>query len=520
MAFTPNSKFCFMQKDSSEIAGTHRLEHDGSLATTILNVNYTMSDALAELIDNSIDADARNVLVRLVRTRGRATGLYVVDDGNGIDEGRLDHAMTFARKRDYEDEAIGMYGVGLKSASLNMANQLDVISKAKSSRASGLRWTRAGAERQIVTELKSEWCGGLLKSFWRTLPWNLSGDGDIELLSGTIVSWSSIEEFETHTASQSNDSKFVDTLMDNLANSLSLTFHRLLARRERGIKIFMDIQDLETTETFGLRALTPLDPFGYPQSGHPDYPKDLLLKGDDLQRLKIRLHIWPKGMRTTNFMIPRASGTAAAPLQGLYVYRNDRLLMAGTWADLDTPEAHKILARAEIDLPKGHVPGVRINFHKTEVTFQPSIAKAIHAARTTDGKSFRDWVSDAQVVNRMKAETTSAKMTLPLPTRLIPASVRRTIEDSGGETREIEVEWSQLPMGKVYAIHGNTVVINEAYRDLFKSGESSGIRGYSMSLTLLLLAIRDVLGVKSTSNVKAKAEVLERIINAAAMETK
>ncbi|WP_345390626.1 ATP-binding protein [Nonomuraea salmonea] len=49
-----------------------------------LGRNHSLETALADLVDNSIDAGATCVLIRLVRKKGRLRSLYVIDNGKGM----------------------------------------------------------------------------------------------------------------------------------------------------------------------------------------------------------------------------------------------------------------------------------------------------------------------------------------------------------------------------------------------------------------------------------------------------
>ncbi|MGP5641613.1 ATP-binding protein, partial [Brachybacterium tyrofermentans] len=79
---------------------------------------------MADLVDNSIDADARNVVVRFVTRGGSPAGLEVIDDGRGMDSATVDDAMEYGHKRDYADDDLGHFGIGLKAASLSQAETL------------------------------------------------------------------------------------------------------------------------------------------------------------------------------------------------------------------------------------------------------------------------------------------------------------------------------------------------------------------------------------------------------------
>src|SRR4026208_1288034 len=77
-----------------------------------LEKDYPLEASVADLVDNSIDARARNVLIRCLKTGDRLGSLCVVDDGIGMDSGAIRRAMQFAARRAYASKDLGMFGVG------------------------------------------------------------------------------------------------------------------------------------------------------------------------------------------------------------------------------------------------------------------------------------------------------------------------------------------------------------------------------------------------------------------------
>ena len=53
-------------------------------ATVFQRIGYELDQALADLLDNSIDANAKHVRVRLVRTRKSMARIIIADNGHGM----------------------------------------------------------------------------------------------------------------------------------------------------------------------------------------------------------------------------------------------------------------------------------------------------------------------------------------------------------------------------------------------------------------------------------------------------
>ena len=104
-------------------------------------MGYSFEDAVADVIDNSISAKAKNIRVLFTMNPDK---LYVgiLDDGNGMSDKELFHAMCYgSRSSEIEREAsdLGRFGLGMKSASLSQCKTMTVISR-KNGIDSAYRW--------------------------------------------------------------------------------------------------------------------------------------------------------------------------------------------------------------------------------------------------------------------------------------------------------------------------------------------------------------------------------------------
>ena len=90
----------------------------GKLDVALRSIGYSFEVAVADVIDNSNDAQAKNVLVRLINTGDGHLDLATWDDGCGMGEKTLKEAMRFGADVSQEIERLGKFGLGLKLASL------------------------------------------------------------------------------------------------------------------------------------------------------------------------------------------------------------------------------------------------------------------------------------------------------------------------------------------------------------------------------------------------------------------
>ena len=85
-------------------------------------MGYSFESAVADIVDNSISAEAKRISIRFA----------ICDDGHGMSSEELFDAMKYGseQKRTGRSESdLGRFGLGLKSASLSQCRKLTVASK-------------------------------------------------------------------------------------------------------------------------------------------------------------------------------------------------------------------------------------------------------------------------------------------------------------------------------------------------------------------------------------------------------
>src|SRR4051812_5574656 len=104
----------------------------GRLDHALRSIGYSFEVAVADIVDNSIDAavvgQECEILIRLVITQKAGIDLVIRDNGSGMDEKQLREAMRFGADVSQEIERLGKFGLGLKLASLSQARALRVVS--------------------------------------------------------------------------------------------------------------------------------------------------------------------------------------------------------------------------------------------------------------------------------------------------------------------------------------------------------------------------------------------------------
>jgi hypothetical protein len=295
---------------------------------------YDLPTALADIIDNSITARARNVWIDM-HWAGPQSRIMIRDDGRGMTEDALRQAMkpgSLSPLADRPKDDLGRFGLGMKTASISQCRCLTVLSRTEGSAAVLRRWDLD----YIASTGTGEW--RLLKR-----PDLLSPEDHAHLdcqKSGTILFWDRLDALVgSAPADDETAQRHFRERADAVKHHLAMVFHRFLKGRG-AVTIHMNGRPIEPWDPF----LEDID-FTEPLSAET-------LSADG-ERAEIKPFVLPHHSRLT----PDQHAAAAGPKgwnahQGFYIYRNRRLLVAGDWLGLGMQkEEHFKLARIRIDLP-------------------------------------------------------------------------------------------------------------------------------------------------------------------------
>jgi hypothetical protein len=323
------------------------------LMESLRDIGYDLNAAVADLVDNSIDADAENIAID-VGLDLEGGWLRISDDGVGMTEGQLDEAMRYGSARDYEPDDLGHFGLGLKTASLSQARRLTVASR--SSMRGPIRIRRwdldhvARVDSWDVQTLRARDCSTVL-----TDP--LSGR------IGTVVLWERLDRIVgARTPGGSAATRRLEAAADGIAEHLAMVFHRFLAGEAPGAPLVIRVAG---------RTLRPWDPFARSEAVTRRLPQQVVLfdHAGSAHEIAVQPYVLPN---QHHFSSPEAHDLAGGPRrwnrqQGLYIYRHHRLIQSGGWNRLRTMDEHAKLARIAIDIPPETDAAFRINVSKMTV---------------------------------------------------------------------------------------------------------------------------------------------------------
>ncbi|MGE4572434.1 MAG: ATP-binding protein [Candidatus Izemoplasmatales bacterium] len=301
-----------------------------NLIESMRNIGYKFETAVADIIDNSIFAKAKNIYINF-NAFAKKPYLIIFDDGIGMNEDELEKAMTYGNKNPKEKREkndLGRFGLGLKSASISQCRKLIVITKKVEINAYSwdLDYIEETKEWSAIKYSKSE-----INHFKYTEIEQLN-----KMKSGTIVLW---ENFDRFSESKENfEDEFLKKI-EILTEHISLVFHRFLGNNTNPLSIFLNT-----------RPVMPIDPFLIGNRATQKKPTQILdIYGE---KVLVQPYILPHLNKISKSEIAALGGIDnLRSSQGYYVYRNKRLIIWGKWFGQYSKNELQKLVRIMVDIP-------------------------------------------------------------------------------------------------------------------------------------------------------------------------
>ena len=305
-----------------------------AIMESLRGLGYTTATALADIVDNSISAGATSVLIDFIWD-GSSSRISILDNGRGMDDPELESAMRLGEKNPLENRDrtdLGRFGMGLKTASFSQCRRLTVAS-VKNDKTSCLRWDLDALDAKST----ADWPlfeGPSLGSEAFLAPLN-------KFKTGTFVLWESLDRIVTKCFS-TND---FNDLIDHVESHFAMVFHRLIQGPNARLEIFLNETPVKPWDPFMIEYESKI--WSSPvvkmktESGNIEVECHVLPHRDKLSPEDYALNGGPEGWTAQ---------------QGFYIYRNERLLVAGGWLGLgkgrawNREEAYR-LARIRLDIP-------------------------------------------------------------------------------------------------------------------------------------------------------------------------
>ena len=351
------------------------------LITSLRDMGYDFSAAVADVIDNSIEAKATRIAVD-VQFDGDNSSVRIADNGRGMTPAQIREALRYGAERDYDvNESLGKFGLGLKTASMSQCQRLTVASRSSTERCEIYahawdldhviqtdRWEIVEVSRQDQTmELRDP----LLET------------------TGTVVLWERLDRILGYQHPYGEMAKKRLLLMcRELEQHLAMVFHRYMTGEGGGRKIKM---------TLNGNPIRPWDPFARQEPATQKLePVTLQYDSDGISgEILIEPYVLP---HQGSFSSLQAHEAATGPekwnkQQGLYIYRANRMIQSGGWSNLRTLDEHLKLARVAVSFKPVLDDAFKINVAKMKVqipqSLRPQFEKALGPVTRIANETYR-----------------------------------------------------------------------------------------------------------------------------------
>ncbi len=335
------------------------------LIGSLRDIGYETPEAVADLIDNSIAAGATTVDIKL-EFDGARSWLRIADDGVGMNGTTITGAMKYGSDRDYADDDLGKFGLGLKTASMSQCRRLSVASRTS-------KTTARIEARQLDLDYVER------TDAWRVLILGAEERAaalvdPLKRHQGTVVLWEDLDRVLNYKnpGSEWARNKLLG-LAERLDLHLGMVFHRFLSGQVPRRK--------KLTITINGTKIEPWDPFAtdekYTEALKPQDFEIHTPNGSGVVRLEPYV-LPPRDHFSSEAAHRRASGPNNwNRQQGFYIYRVNRLIQSGGWSRMRTQDEHTKLARVGMFFTPELDHAFGINVAKMRVNLPPELKDEI-----------------------------------------------------------------------------------------------------------------------------------------------
>lgn len=331
------------------------------LIKSIAEQGYSLETSLADLMDNSVSAKADKIEV-LAETTKEPFRLFLADNGNGMSEKALVDSMQFPsespdKERDRSD--LGRFGLGMKTASFSQTRRFTVISRPKGTKKFHARtWDVDYLKTngwKIIKHTDDE-IQELLDSYYKLSGEYLNSFDCFE--PNTIVVWSGLYKFESYIKEGNRKKALKKEINEVVSDHLSLVFHRFLESQISPLQIKINNTRVTPFNPFPItekdvRQMEPRQRFlGYDVIKAEGF----ILPARAIEESKSGQSIW-----TTKFR-------GLMDMEGIYVYRGDRIILFGGWNGLIKKSTRLQLGRLRMEVGNKADHLLHLNVAKSQIS--------------------------------------------------------------------------------------------------------------------------------------------------------
>lgn len=319
------------------------------------DTGYDFNTALSDIVDNSVDAGASSIDILINMDASGDIYIAVADNGCGMDKSTLMDGMTYGAKGVNDAKRLGKFGLGLKTASTAFCRKLSVITR----------------DEPSATLLKAVWD---LDHVVNASDWEMILDEpsayEVELFektaknsSGTLVVWEKVDRLLKNYANPSGKDarRALDKVIKSFRDHVAMIYQR-----------FLDIEDTRARNvsiTVNEIPVTSWSPFCESEAETEmvaDCTQTVSLSNGKQGEFSIKAFILP---RREHFSTPEAASEARLTnnMQGIYIYRENRLIHPADWLGMFSKEPHLTLLRIEFSFDHTLDDAFQVDLKKSRI---------------------------------------------------------------------------------------------------------------------------------------------------------
>lgn len=350
----------------------------GGLSETLRAAGYEFVDAMADLVDNSIDAGATEIYVNISLDSYLEPCVFIADNGCGMSRVEIARALTYGSEDSADTNRLGKFGIGLKTASTAFCRKILILTR---------------------DELSSCWRGVLdlddIKNTarWRCRVTELDNAQERALLdnfadrgSGTLIWWHEVDHLFDKDAArvESSRKRKINNYAKKFGEHAARTFHRFIDHnddRARNVDIYLNNEKLKPNNPI-------CEGEGATRILNSTVHNVLDERGEVIGKYTFRIALLPNHEEFSSEDAWKRAGVSLNS-QGIYVYRENRIIAHQGWMGIREKHPSGNYLRAALDMDHKLDEVLKIDYKKDSVTaregfcdpFANTVARAFTSAQ-------------------------------------------------------------------------------------------------------------------------------------------
>ena len=361
------------------------------LVESLRDTGYSYQAAFADIVDNSLAAEANYIEVDIVESVfGGDVSVAFYDNGIGMDSSALREAMRYGSEKRPSPKSLGKFGMGLKTASTAFCRKLTVISR-KDSVIDAKCWDLDKIietdQWVLLTPALEEYSEHLEKLN------NIAGSG-----SGTVVIWEEVDRLISASGTDYS-SQALSHLTSEIRDHLSATFGKFLIGREAFKNGGEGGANPDVSIILNSEPVSGWDPTGQFLNSEAEPERVLIEKtvhkvttfkdgAGNAPKFELNGYVLPNKNKMTDDELKAVR--FGNDNQGFYIYREDRLIFGGGWPHrLFSQDSHLNLLRVELNFEHDLDDHFEIDIRKSKINLPIKV-------RDEFKKALAPWRNEAQ----------------------------------------------------------------------------------------------------------------------------